>query len=104
MRKPTAKKPTAKQRAKAVADRLDKVPPGWSAGDREFSKRVAFLAIERLERIEDALDALVELSAIGRKKRKPNAYSRFFAEGMKAGKTPKQIGEEWRAQKKDSAT
>jgi hypothetical protein len=49
-------------------------------------------------------EKLVEIEAAlaGRKIRRgtqPSEWNRFFAEGMKAGKSPTQIGEEWQAQK-----
>lgn len=79
---------------------------GWSGGDREFSIRVAVAVLDRLIKIEDGLDLLsatlgkVAKQTNGHKpKRKPTAWQEFFAAGMKAGKTPAQIGNEWRAKR-----
>jgi hypothetical protein len=35
-----------------------------------------------------------------REKRKPSAWNQFFSQGMKAGKNPREIAEEWKNRKR----
>lgn len=65
------------------------------AGDTRFGAQAILFVAERLVSIEK----LLEQQAGAKKKRQPSEWQRFFARGMKAGKTATQIGEEWRAQK-----
>lgn len=75
---------------------LDKRVRGgyFEMGDRRFQVRTTRLIVERLIGIENAL--LARPTQV-RKKRPPTAWQEFFAAGMKAGKTPAEIGAEWRA-------
>ena len=70
----------------------------WSEDGFFRSKAQLFMA-ERLDSIEDLLRTLIEAVTARKPHRKPSAWQRFFAAGMKAGKTPKQIGAEWRERK-----
>jgi hypothetical protein len=56
------------------------------AGDTRFVAQALMFIAERL-------DAVTR----GKATRKPSEWQRFFGRGIKAGKTPAQIGEEWRA-------
>lgn len=69
------------------------------AGDTRFMAQSSQFMAEHLVNIESLLLQLVELQQPRRPKRKPTEWQRFFARGMKAGKTPKQIGAEWRVRK-----
>jgi hypothetical protein len=60
------------------------------AGDTRFGAQAILFIAERLENIE----ALLGKGAT-KKKRQPSEWQRFFAAGMRAGKTAAQIGEEW---------
>ena len=62
------------------------------AGDTIFSAKAVLFICERLVEIEKAL-----AHQNGAKpKRKPSEWQRFFARGMKAGKSAAQVGAEWR--------
>lgn len=58
------------------------------AGDTRFGAQAIMFIAEKL-------DALTRAAP----KREPTAWQRFFAAGMKAGKTPAEIGAEWRARR-----
>jgi hypothetical protein len=54
------------------------------AGDTRFMAQALMFLAER------------SVVSIPRVQRKPTEWQRFFAKGMKAGKSPAQIAEEWR--------
>jgi len=58
------------------------------AGDTRFGAQAIMFIAEQL-------DALTR----EKPRRKPSEWQKFFARGMKAGKTPAEIGAEWRARK-----
>lgn len=58
------------------------------AGDTRFGAQAIMFIAEKL-------DALTRERPV----RKPSEWQKFFAKGMKAGKTPTEIGAEWRARK-----
>jgi len=64
------------------------------AGDTRFGAQAILFIAERLTNIE----ALLEKGA-AKKKRQPTEWQRFFAAGMKKGKTAAEIGSEWRSKK-----
>jgi hypothetical protein len=64
------------------------------AGDTRFGAQAILFVAERLVSIEALL-----AKGQAPKKRAPSAWQRFFAAGMKAGKTPAEIGREWRSRK-----
>ena len=68
------------------------------AGDTRFSAQAILFLSERLSRIESLLEEQLKLArqAKTKVKRRPTEWQRFFAAGMKAGKTPAAIGAEWR--------
>lgn len=72
------------------------------AGDTRFSAQAILFLSERLSRIEALLEQQVKIAqqaeekAKARAKRPPTDWQRFFAKGMKAGKTAAAIGAEWR--------
>lgn len=85
--------------AKTLADLQERFAKGgaWPI-DRELFHSAALMYIaERLTGIEAALSTKKGRS------RKPSAWNRFFAAGMKAGKAPALIGEEWRQRRKESS-
>lgn len=57
------------------------------AGDTRFGAQAIMFIAERLD----------ELTRLKPQRRQPSEWQRFFARGMKAGKTPAEIGAEWRA-------
>jgi hypothetical protein len=61
------------------------------AGDTRFGAQAILYIAETL----DAIQATLAKGA-AKPKRKPSEWQRFFSAGMKAGKTPAQIGEDWR--------
>jgi len=61
----------------------------WS-NESLLNTRMLFRALERLEEIAGSLR---------RKPRKQSAYNKFFAAGMRSGKSPVQIAKEWKAKK-----
>lgn len=69
------------------------------AGDTRFSAQAVFFLSEQLSRIERLLGQQLKLAqrVETKVKRPPTEWQRFFAAGMKAGQTPAQIGEAWRA-------
>lgn len=72
------------------------------AGDTRFGAQAILFVSERLARIEVLLEQQVKLAqqSQARPKRRPTEWQRFFAAGMKAGRTPAEIGAAWRATKK----
>lgn len=64
------------------------------AGDTRFGAQAILFVAERLV----AIESLLSKGAV-KSKRIPSEWQRFFARGMKEGKTAKQIGEEWQARK-----
>lgn len=62
------------------------------AGDTIFSAKAVLFICERLVSIEKSLAH----QNGAKSKRKPSEYQRFFARGMKAGKSAAQVGAEWR--------
>lgn len=63
------------------------------AGDTRFGAQAIMFVAERLVSIETLLQK-------GAKPKPPQSeWQKFFARGMKAGKTAAQVGEEWRARK-----
>lgn len=74
---------------------LHSVRTVW-AGDTRFAATALMFVAKKLAAIETLLAAQV---AAPRKKRRPSKWQRFYGDGMKAGKAPKQIADEWRARK-----
>jgi hypothetical protein len=74
-----------------------KVKSGWSA-DTRFMAQAAMFNSERIERIATLMEKQLQVAqkAAAKPKRKPSEWQKFFAAGMKAGKTPTEIGEMWR--------
>jgi len=70
------------------------------AGDTRFSAQAILFLSERLSRIESLLEEQLKLArqaeTKAKAKRPLTEWQRFFAAGMKAGKTPAEIGAEWR--------
>lgn len=85
---------------KALRKQFDSIKSSV-AGDTRFGAQAILFLAERLVSIE----ALLSKSATdkylrqSRKKRPPSEWQKFFAAGMKAGKTATEIGAEWRAKK-----
>jgi hypothetical protein len=76
-----------------LVESLDKVRYGYDRKHEQMMMVGLFIA-ERLIEIENAL--------VGRRVRRgtyPSDWNRFFADGMRAGKSPTQIGADWQAQK-----
>jgi hypothetical protein len=73
----------------------------WKVGQRRFETVAVALLAERLLAIEEALSKPPPTAAQNgrRKKRPPTPWQKFFAAGMKAGKSPAEIGQEWQAKK-----
>lgn len=67
------------------------------AGDTLFMARASMLSCEMLERIERDIHLLARKSR--RNGHKLTPYQQFAREGMRAGKSMKVIGEEWREHK-----
>lgn len=69
-----------------------------TAGDARFSAQANLYSAERLTAIEATLVRIEQALTKDRKRgpQKLSAWQKFFAAGMKAGKTPKQVGQEWR--------
>lgn len=63
------------------------------AGDTRFSAEAVLFIAESLTRIEALLD---RLATPEKPKKKPTAWQKFFGAGMKQGKTPAEIGAEWK--------
>jgi hypothetical protein len=72
---------------------LKQVRTGVS-GDTIFSAKAVLFIAERLVNIERAL---VKRNG---KRKKPSAWNLFFADRMKAGKSPAEIGAEWRERRR----
>jgi hypothetical protein len=67
----------------------------WGTASREERIVFAVFLAERLLNIERAL-----AKTDGKRPARPKtAWQQFFAEGMKAGKSPQQIATEWRTRK-----
>lgn len=65
-----------------------------TAGDARFSANALLFIAERL----DEIAVLLKAEAKSRRPKRPRTkWQDFFAAGMKAGKSPAVIGEEWRA-------
>lgn len=67
------------------------------AGDTIFGAKALLFIAERMVAIEARLVAVAAVAP--KKRRAPSRWNRFFAAGMKDGKTPAQIGAEWKARK-----
>ena len=68
------------------------------SGDTRFMAQAALFNSERMARIESLMEQQLKVAqhANAKPKRRPSAWQKFFAAGMKAGKTPAEIGAEWR--------
>lgn len=70
------------------------------AGDTRFSAQAILFLSERLTRIEALLEQQIKIArrveAKAKPKRPKTAWQDFFAAGMKAGKSPAEVGAEWR--------
>ena len=73
------------------------------AGDTRFSAQAILFLSERLSRIESLLEEQLKLArqaeTKAKAKRPLTEWQRFFGAGMKAGKTPAEIGAEWRGKR-----
>lgn len=78
---------------KALRKQFDSIKSSV-AGDTRFGAQAILFLAERLVSIE----ALV-IKGTAKKKRPPSEWQKFFAAGIKAGKTATEIGAEWRAKK-----
>jgi len=72
----------------------------WSEESLTSLKGVVYIA-ERLSAIEAliyqmACDSKARLRKPAKKARKPSQWQRFFADGSRAGKSAKQIADEWK--------
>lgn len=94
MRGPIIKRARSIQEVRGAFDQI----ASTTAGDTRFMAQCSLYIAERLASIEGKLDAL-SVERTRRPKRRPTEWNRFFARGMKAGKTPAQIGAEWRERK-----
>lgn len=93
---------------KTVAELRAAIPRksgSWGAATSIERRVVMLFFAERLVNIEKALVALAQKpepngrKKNGYKKRPKTEWQKFFAAGMKAGKAPALIGQEWREKK-----
>ena len=73
---------------------LRRVPPGYDRKHDQLMLLGSFIA-ERLVEIEQSLTN----RTVRRRNTRPSDWNRFFAAGMRAGKSPALIGAEWQEQK-----
>jgi hypothetical protein len=64
-----------------------------TAGDVRFNAQAAMFIAEHLIKIEEAL------TRRGGAKRQPSEWQKFFAKGLKAGKSAREVAAEWQARK-----
>lgn len=78
-----------------LEDHLNRVRYGF---DRKH-EQVMIVGLFIAERLVEIEDALVGRKVRGRRGTGPSEWNRFFADGMRAGKSPTQIGAEWQERK-----
>lgn len=81
-----------------LEEALKRVPSGYDRKHEQTMLLGAFIA-DQLVEIRDALHAQAPLSARPKHRRVQTDWQRFFAAGMKAGKSPALIGAEWSERK-----
>jgi hypothetical protein len=71
------------------------------AGDTRFSAQAILFMAECIDRMENTLASQLALMnrQVSKQKRPVTEWQHFFGEGIKAGKTPAEIGAEWRTKK-----
>lgn len=72
-----------------MTEELKTWTPSWG---NQVSTRAIIYACQKL-------DEIAELLRGKPRRRKPSAWNAFFSHGMKSGKSPGQIGKEWRLRK-----
>lgn len=77
-----------------LEEALRRAPYGYDRRHDLLLLLGSFIA-ERLVEIEHALTD----RKVRSRSTRPSEWNRFFAAGMKAGKSPQQIGQEWQTQK-----